>query len=72
MIKEPIDIWRDIELAAEHAKIPKDTFHQWKSRAYVPPSSHHDIVLASVALGGHVTHPILHAMWREQVKRDVI
>lgn len=71
-MKAETDYWRDIELAADHKEIPKDTFHQWKSRGYVPPSSHHDIVLASVSLGGSLTHPILHAMWRECVKKDVI
>jgi hypothetical protein len=68
MTDTPPDIWTDIERAASFKSYSKDTFHQWKSRGYVPPSAHHDIVLGSVALGGSVTHPILHEMWKARTK----
>lgn len=65
------DIWTDIERSAALKSYSKDTFHQWKSRGYVPPSAHHDIVLGSVALGGSVTHPILHEMWKQKKGTDI-
>jgi len=57
-------LWHRIELIAQAAGVPKDTYHQWKHRGYVPPSRHHELVTKAASMPVALTHEELHTLWK--------
>ena len=57
-------LWAGIEAISEAMDTPRPTFQQWKSRGFVPPSLHHEVVKVAGELELDVTHEVLHAQWK--------
>lgn len=57
-------LWDDIGLCAGPLGIAPSTFAQWKSRGYVPPSMHYDLVQIAHEIGVALTSRALHEQWK--------
>lgn len=58
-------IWDNIFHITEYLGIPRATYYQWRSRGYVPPSRHYEIVSAAVELGLDLTNRQLYTQYKQ-------
>lgn len=65
---DTISLWDKISQAAKSLDIPDMTIAQWKSRGYVPPSRHYEIIKQSTELGLGLKQEQLHSMWKDKRK----
>lgn len=57
-------LWENVALCACNLGVTGVTFAQWKSRGYVPPSSHYELVRIAHELGVDLTSKELHEQWK--------
>lgn len=63
---DSISLWENISRAARALNIPDMTIAQWKSRGYVPPSRHYEIITVSNNFALGLSQEELHRMWKER------
>jgi len=63
---DSISLWETISQAAKALEISDMTVAQWKTRGYVPPSRHYDIVKKSTDLALGLNQEQLHKMWKDK------
>lgn len=61
-----ISLWDKISQAAKALEINDMTIAQWKSRGYVPPSRHYEIMQKSIDLALGLSQEELHRMWKDR------